>query len=58
MREIPLRAIEEAARAIYDPVVRTPLVRLAAGPRPDGGFRILARLPLGGSPLAAPGEEE
>jgi threonine dehydratase len=36
MREIPLRAIEEAARAIYDPVVRTPLVRLAAGPRPDG----------------------
>ncbi len=28
MREIPLGAIEDAARAIYDPVVRTPLVRL------------------------------
>jgi threonine dehydratase len=28
MREIPLSAIEDAARAIYDPVVRTPLVRL------------------------------
>ena len=28
MREIPLSAIEDAARTIYDPVVRTPLVRL------------------------------
>ena len=28
MREIPLSAIEDAARAIYNPVVRTPLVRL------------------------------
>lgn len=28
MRQIPLSAIEDAARAIYDPVVRTPLVRL------------------------------
>ncbi len=28
MREILLGAIEDAARAIYDPVVRTPLVRL------------------------------
>ena len=28
MREIPLSAIEDAARAIYDPVVRTPVVRL------------------------------
>ncbi len=28
MREIPLSAVEDAARAIYDPVVRTPLVRL------------------------------
>jgi threonine dehydratase len=28
MREIPLSAIEEAAQTIYDPVVRTPLVRL------------------------------
>ena len=28
MREIPLSAIEEAARTIYNPVVRTPLVRL------------------------------
>ncbi|MBI4265946.1 MAG: pyridoxal-phosphate dependent enzyme [Acidobacteria bacterium] len=28
MREIPLSAIEEAARTIYDPVVRTPLVRI------------------------------
>ena len=28
MREIPLSAIEEAARTIYDPVVRTPVVRL------------------------------
>jgi threonine dehydratase len=27
-RDIPLAAIEDAARAIYDPVVRTPLVRL------------------------------
>ena len=28
MRHIPLSAIEDAARAIYDPVIRTPLVRL------------------------------
>lgn len=28
MRDIPLSAIEDAARAIYNPVVRTPLVRL------------------------------
>ena len=28
MREIPLSAIEDAARAIYDPVIRTPVVRL------------------------------
>jgi threonine dehydratase len=28
MRQIPLSAIEDAARAIYDPAVRTPLVRL------------------------------
>jgi threonine dehydratase len=28
MREIPLSAIEDAARSIYNPVVRTPLVRL------------------------------
>ena len=32
MREIPLRAIEEAAGAIYDVVVRTPLVRLELPP--------------------------
>ena len=28
MRQIPLSAIEDAARSIYDPVIRTPLVRL------------------------------
>jgi threonine dehydratase len=28
MRQIPLSAIEDAARSIYNPVVRTPLVRL------------------------------
>jgi threonine dehydratase len=28
MREIPISAIEDAARVIYNPVVRTPLVRL------------------------------
>jgi threonine dehydratase len=28
MREIPLSAIEDAARAVYNPVVRTPLVHL------------------------------
>lgn len=28
MREIPLSAIEDAARTIYDPVIRTPVVRL------------------------------
>ena len=32
MREIPLSAIEDAAQAIYDPVVRTPLVRLDPPP--------------------------
>ena len=32
MREIPLSAIEEAAQFIYDPVVRTPLVRLDLPP--------------------------
>ena len=26
-----------------------------AGPRPDGGFRVFARLPLDGSPLTTPG---
>jgi threonine dehydratase len=35
-REIPLAAVEAAARAIYDPVVRTPLVRL---PLPPGAVR-------------------
>ena len=47
MREIPLSAIEDAARAIYDPVVRTPVIPL--GPRillkletlqPIGSFKI------------------
>jgi signal transduction histidine kinase len=28
-----------------------------AGPRPDGGFRVLARLPLDGRPLTTPGAE-
>lgn len=32
MRHIPLSAIEDAARSIYDPVVRTPLVRLEPPP--------------------------
>ncbi len=40
MREIPLGAIEDAARAIYDPVIRTPMVRLdvpaSAAGRLDG----------------------
>lgn len=40
MREIPLGAIEDAARAIYNPVVRTPMVRLdvpaSAASRLDG----------------------
>jgi signal transduction histidine kinase len=29
-----------------------------AGPRPDGGFRVFARLPLDGSPLTPPGAGE
>ena len=29
-----------------------------AGPRPDGGFRVFARLPLPGSPLTTPGVRE
>jgi signal transduction histidine kinase len=29
-----------------------------AGPRPDGGFRVFARLPLDGSPLTRPGAGE
>jgi signal transduction histidine kinase len=29
-----------------------------AGPRPDGGFRVFARLPLAGSPLTTPGVGE
>jgi signal transduction histidine kinase len=29
-----------------------------AGPRPDGGFRVCARLPLAGSPLTPPGANE
>ena len=40
MRDIPLGAIEDAARAIYNPVVRTPVVRLdvpaSASRRLDG----------------------
>ncbi|HEX2995632.1 MAG TPA: ATP-binding protein, partial [Anaerolineales bacterium] len=28
-----------------------------AGPRPDGGFRVFARLPLNDSPLTTPGAE-
>jgi threonine dehydratase len=34
MREIPLGAIQEAARAIYDPVVRTPVVPLPRDANP------------------------
>jgi threonine dehydratase len=34
-RDIPLAAIEDAARAIYNPVVRTPLVRLELPPAAD-----------------------
>src|SRR5687768_10985582 len=37
-RDIPLAAIEAAARAIYNPVVRTPLVRLDL-PRTAGAPR-------------------
>jgi threonine dehydratase len=47
MREIPLSAIEEAARAIYDPVVRTPLLRLdvpAAHADRLAGSRIFLKL--------------
>jgi threonine dehydratase len=39
LREIPLSAIEDAARHIYDPVIRTPLVRL------DLPSDLTARLP-------------
>lgn len=38
MRQIPLSAIEDAARAIYNPVVRTPLIRLE--PPPDLAVRL------------------
>ena len=42
MREIPLRAVEDAARAIYDPVIRTPIVPLrGAGP---AGSQIFLKL--------------
>jgi threonine dehydratase len=43
MREIPLRAIEEAARTIYDPVVRTPVVPLPPDVNPPG-TRIFLKL--------------
>ena len=45
MREIPLGAIEDAARAIYNPVIRTPVVRLdvpaSASRRLDGSVIFL-----------------
>ena len=46
MREIPLSAIEEAARTIYDPVVRTPVVRLdwPRTPREDRETKIFLKL--------------
>jgi threonine dehydratase len=48
MRQIPLSAIEDAARSIYNPVVRTPLVRLGDADiflkletlQPIGSFKI------------------
>ena len=39
MREIPLSAIEDAARTIYNPVVRTPVVRLDWPARGASGRR-------------------
>lgn len=47
MRDIPLAAIEDAARAIYNPVVRTPLVRLHLPPASTaapGGAEIFLKL--------------
>jgi threonine dehydratase len=47
MREIPLRAVQEAAAAIYDLVVRTPLIRLdppAAIAHQLAGSRIFLKL--------------
>jgi threonine dehydratase len=48
MRQIPLSAIEDAARSIYNPVIRTPLVRLGDSEiflkletlQPVGSFKI------------------
>lgn len=44
MRDIPLAAIEEAARSIYDLVVRTPLVRL---PETDIYLKLETLQPIG-----------
>ena len=44
-----LRGMRERAAALGG--------ELTAGPRPDGGFRVLARLPTGAAPLNSVGEE-
>lgn len=53
MRHIPIEAIDEAARHVYDAAVRTPLVRLdlpfadAARPRPDVYLKLESLQPIG-----------
>ena len=46
MRQISMRAVDEAAASIYGPVVRTPLVRLHAPVSTPGGDPVEVYLKL------------
>ena len=52
MRQIPIEAIDEAARHVYEAAVRTPLIRLdlpfaAAGPAPEIYLKLECLQPIG-----------
>jgi len=46
-RRIPLAAVRDAAAAVYDAAVRTPLIRLDAGPGPEIYLKLEVLQPIG-----------